>query len=189
MLLDLHSTSAPGAPFCILTRRGRSEELTRHFDVPSLVGLGGTVPGTLIEHFAGRSHRHLLRGRRARPGRTIAHHEAALWILLAALDLLPADRIPALARHRERLGRAAGHLPRLVEVSYRHRLKVGETFHMLPGFENFAPVAADTLLARSDRGGGCEVRAPFDGLLVMPRYQGQGEDGFFLGNEVAGDAC
>jgi succinylglutamate desuccinylase len=28
------------------------------------------------------------------------------------------------------------------------------------------------------------VRVPDDGLLLMPRYQGQGDDGFFLGREV-----
>jgi succinylglutamate desuccinylase len=43
-------------------------------------------------------------------------------------------------------------------------------------------VAAGTLLARDDGG---EIRAPFDGLLLMPLYQAQGSDGFFLGREVA----
>jgi len=44
-------------------------------------------------------------------------------------------------------------------------------------------VRAGTLLARDKAG---EIRAREDGIVVMPLYQGQGEDGFFLGRAVAG---
>ena len=53
---------------------------------------------------------------------------------------------------------------------------------MEPGFANIQSIAAGTLLAR-DRGG--EIRAHEDCLVVMPLYQGQGDDGFFLGRPEA----
>jgi succinylglutamate desuccinylase len=55
---------------------------------------------------------------------------------------------------------------------------------MLPGFRNFDPVREGQLLARSGPQLAREVRAPWSGTLIMPRYQGQGLDGFFLGRAV-----
>ena len=52
---------------------------------------------------------------------------------------------------------------------------------MEPGFANIQPVARGQLLARDRRG---EIRAPEDCLVVMPLYQGLGDDGFFLGRDL-----
>ncbi|HEX6279927.1 MAG TPA: hypothetical protein VFZ49_07910, partial [Pyrinomonadaceae bacterium] len=51
-----------------------------------------------------------------------------------------------------------------------------------PGYENFDPVARDQVLA-CDRNG--IIRSPRKGLILMPLYQSKGEDGFFIGREVA----
>ena len=186
VLLDLHSTSAPGAPFCVLGGQGRSRQLALSLGIPVLLGLQGSVPGTLVEFATAAGWVALcVEGGEHGHARTIAHHEAAIWSLLDALDMLPDGVFDvALRGHRERLARAARGLPRLVEIAYRHALQEGEEFRMLPGFQNFAPVRRDALLARTNLRGSLDVRAPFDGLLVMPRYQGRGEDGFFLGREV-----
>ncbi len=53
---------------------------------------------------------------------------------------------------------------------------------MEPGFANFMPVKKGVLLANGSRGA---VYAPRAALLLMPRYQGQGLDGFFLARRVA----
>ena len=57
----------------------------------------------------------------------------------------------------------------------------GDGFEMRPGYHNFQPVKKDELLATDASG---EIRSPRDGLLLLPRYQGQGNDGFFLAREV-----
>jgi succinylglutamate desuccinylase len=53
---------------------------------------------------------------------------------------------------------------------------------MEPGFKNLDHARAEQLLAR-DRNG--EIRAPRDGLVLLPLYQKQGEDGFFWGRAVS----
>lgn len=52
---------------------------------------------------------------------------------------------------------------------------------MRPGFRSFEWVRKGQVLAEFN---GREVRAAFDALLLMPRYQPQGEDGFFLAAPV-----
>ncbi|HEY0458172.1 MAG TPA: hypothetical protein VGC97_03405 [Pyrinomonadaceae bacterium] len=53
---------------------------------------------------------------------------------------------------------------------------------MEPGFDNFQPVKRGELLAQQKSGA---VYANENGLILMPLYQKLGEDGFFLGREVA----
>jgi succinylglutamate desuccinylase len=66
-------------------------------------------------------------------------------------------------------------------VIHRHAIQPGDDFRMEPAFANIQRVARGTLLARDARG---DVRAPATGLVLMPLYQAQGDDGFFFGREV-----
>ena len=75
------------------------------------------------------------------------------------------------------LRKAAGRLPRFLEVRDSHPLSDRDGFQMLPGFENFQPVHAGQVVAR-DHGG--VVRCPEAARIFMPLYQEIGHDGFFL---------
>jgi hypothetical protein len=71
----------------------------------------------------------------------------------------------------------------IVEVRWREAVAPEiDGFAMNPGFENFQPVRRGQVLARNNKG---EIRAPENGLILMPLYQKLGEDGFFIGREVA----
>jgi hypothetical protein len=81
------------------------------------------------------------------------------------------------AAARRLLAAGASGLPRVTEVVYRHPVAAGDGFAMAPGFLGFDPVRAGQAVAR-DRGG--PVTTPRRGRLLMPLYQSQGEDGYFL---------
>ncbi|MCY2961002.1 MAG: succinylglutamate desuccinylase/aspartoacylase family protein [Planctomycetota bacterium] len=192
--LDLHSTSGDGPPFTIVSGPAASRVAAERFGVPTLLGLDPLIAGTLIEYVGSLGHPAVvLEGGQNEAPATIDHHESAVWVTLCGSGVVAENAVPGgLARHRDRLAAAAGGLPGTIEVSYVHRLAPGEDFAMLPGFRNFHAVARGDLLAHSDLGnpgGGRtrEVRAPASGILLMPRYQGQGLDGFFLGR-AAGPA-
>ena len=69
------------------------------------------------------------------------------------------------------------------ELLYVHPIAADDDFVMHPGFKNFQPIAKGELLA-SDKNG--EIKAKQDGRILMPLYQKQGEDGFFLIQTVEG---
>jgi succinylglutamate desuccinylase len=64
----------------------------------------------------------------------------------------------------------------------RHAITPEDRFVMEAGFMNLARVSANRLLAH-DRNGA--IRAPRDGFVLLPLYQGQGSDGFFWGRDVS----
>ena len=177
--LDLHTTSAEGIPFAIAGNHGDDRAFARAFPLPVIVGLQESLGGTLTEYLAARGCVPLAveGGQHASPA-SIAHHEAVIRLGLAAAGIA---HLPDLDGARDLLARARGDLPRRIEVAHRH--PVGPGFRMLPGFANIQRAAAGTLLAH-DAGG--EIRAPFDGVVLMPLYQAQGTDGFFYCRETPG---
>src|SRR5262249_56516502 len=81
-----------------------------------------------------------------------------------------------------RLERARDRLPPLIEALSRHAITDEHEFRMEPGFANIQRARAGELLARDRRG---EIRAPHDGMVLLPLYQAQGDEGFFYGREVS----
>jgi len=186
--LDLHSTSGDGPPFTIVPGPTESRTAALRLCVPTLFGLEPLIAGTLIEYVGALGHAAVvLEGGQNDAASTVDHHESAVWRTLAGAGVVREPDVPGgLERHTLRLSSAAAGLPPAIEIGYVHRLEPGEEFAMLPGFHNFQTVQAGQLLAHqfsSQEGNGLarEIRAPWSGILLMPRYQGQGLDGFFLG--------
>lgn len=186
VVLDMHSTSADGSPFTIMADTIQNRRVAFALPVPVLLGLEETLEGTLLSYVGGLGHVAVcLEGGQSGLESTADHHEIALWLTLLATEVLsPEDAPPDIDERRVELAETAWGLPRVVEVAYREEIAPDDQFEMLPGFTNFHLVKEGQELAHGGENGDELVRATSDGLLLMPRYQGQGDDGFFLGHEV-----
>jgi len=184
-VIDLHTTSADGYPFAVSAAAGPAYAFAAAFRVSIFLGLIERLEGALVPFLAQRG----VIGVALEAGQNESHasvdrHEAALWIALADLRLVaPKEHPVAIKGARLLLETARAGLPRRIEIVGHHALTRGDGFRMEPGFANIQAVRAGTLLAHDKAG---EIRAREDGIVVMPLYQGQGEDGFFLGRAVAG---
>ncbi len=180
--LDLHTTSGEGPPFAILDDVLRNRRLALALPVPAVLGLEEELAGTLLFRLSalGIASVALEAGRHTDPD-SVDRAEAAVWISLETAGLLARGTAPEAATGRRLLEASARGVPHVVEVRHRHRLAADDDFRMLPGRRSFQPVARGERLATDRRG---EVRAPFAGLLLMPLYQPQGEEGFFLARAV-----
>jgi hypothetical protein len=103
--------------------------------------------------------------------------EAGIWLAIAAAGLLPPGQIPEAAEARKLLAGESDGLPRVLEMRYRHAVEGGDGFEMAPGYENFQVVGEGRVVGRDARG---DVQVGESGRILMPLYQEQGEDGFFL---------
>lgn len=181
-VLDLHTTSGPGAPFSTFGDTLPNRAFAEKLPVPMVLGLEELVKGTLLgflgEHglvaIAYESGQHF-------EPRAVDRAEAGVWIALAGVGLLSEWRLPMLAEARKALARDARGLPPALEMRRRHHVEPSDGFRMRPGYRNFQPVAHGEVLAE-DAGGPVTVDEPAVRVL-MPLYQEQGEDGFFLVRE------
>ena len=181
-VLDLHTTSAPGPAFAVLDDTLANRAFARSLGVPLVLGLEEELDGTLLHHLIDRGAvcTGFESGQHDAP-EAVDVAEAAVWTALEASGVLgPGSRPEALTAAR-RLAAGASGLPGVTEVVYRHAIAPGDGFAMAPGFRGFQPVHAGQPLGR-DRAGA--VAAPRRGRLLMPLYQPQGDDGYFIVREV-----
>ena len=182
-VLDLHTTSGAGGPFTTFGDTLPNRAFAAHLPVPMILGFEEMLEGTLLA-FLGR---HGLvavafeTGQHDEPA-AVARAEGGIWMQIAALGLLPPSRTPEAHEARTRLRTELRDLPRAMEMRYRHPIGPGDQFHMNPGWRNFQPVRKGQSLARDAHG---DIVARQDGRMLMPLYQAQGEDGFFLIREFA----
>lgn len=182
VFVDLHTSSGEGSPFTCTGDTLPNRQLALSLPMPLILGLEETIDGAVLEWFNVRGHAALAieGGQHDRP-ESIDNHEASLWLLLAATGMLPPDRIPGLETWRARLAQAANGAPPVVEIRYRHLVLPQDGFRMQPGFRSFQAVERGQRLGVAATG---EVVAPQAGRVLLPLYQPQGEDGFFLGRDV-----
>ena len=180
--LDLHSTSAGGAPFALVGDTLRNRRFAQKFPVRILLGIEEQLDGTLLEYLNNSGVVTLgFEGGQHTADSTIENHEALIWLALVNSGILPETAVPEIVIQRKKLEKATGEAE-IIEIRYREPVNPEDEFKMLPGFVNFDPVTGGQILAHK-RGSG--VQAPESGLILMPLYQKQGEDGFFIGRRVA----
>jgi succinylglutamate desuccinylase len=180
--VDLHTTSAPGVPFVVADSVEKAQAFALGFPLPVFFGLFGRLSSALLPWLAQRGVIGVaVEGGQNEAPASVAHHEAVLWIALVASGVLAREALMDHAALVARLMQAGRGLPHAIEVYHRHGIVPEDEFRMAPGFTNLQPVRRGTLLARDRRG---EIRVEEDCLLVMPLYQGMGDDGFFLGREL-----
>ena len=180
--LDLHSTSAEGSPFATVGDTLRNRAFARKFPITILLGIEEQLEGTLLEHLNNLGTVTLgFEGGQHFSEQTIETHEALTWAALYNSGILDRGDGDGLSKWNDVLRRSAGK-SRIVEVRYRHAITSQDEFHMHAGYNNFDPVRRSEVLAEDASG---EVRSPESGLILMPLYQKLGEDGFFVGREVA----
>jgi succinylglutamate desuccinylase len=185
--IDLHTTSAAGVPFAVIGATRAHREFARALPLPGIVGLEETLDGVLTRYLGALGCITLaIEGGQTDSPATAANLEAVITVALSASGVLPTGVPDATGPHglaaaRELLARARGDLPTMIEVVSRRAVTPEDGFRMEPGFANIQRTTGGTLLARDVRS---EIRAPFDGLVLLPLYQAQGSDGFFYGRAV-----
>ncbi len=181
LLVELHSTSGPGVPFQAINDTLHDRAIAFASPIPLVLGIEESIRGSMLDYMErqGRSVLVIEGGQHEAP-ETADNLESALWMVLSGIHAVPANSAVVEAK-AQRLRKAAEGAPLIAEIAYRHNITPDDHFEMLPGFRHFQPIRRGELLAEDVRG---PVRAPMSGLLLMPRYQGLGSDGFFITRPV-----
>ncbi len=183
VLLDLHTTSGRGGAFSTVADRLVNRRLALALPVPLILGLEEQLDGTLTDWFDSMGHVAIgFESGQHDEAESADRAEAAIWLALVTVGLLGRDSAPEALVGAQRLRNEFAHLPEVLEVRYRHPVTEEDRFSMGEGYENFQDIREGQVLAEDARG---PVRAPQTGRILMPLYQEQGEDGFFVVREFS----
>ncbi len=182
-LADLHTSSATGIPFVLFGDTLAQRQFVRIFPIPIIMGLVEQVDGVLSSFWTRRGcvAFSVEGGQHEDPASTDSL-EAVLWLALEEAGILARGSIQELDWSVAFLEDRRSGLPRVLEVVSRRAITEDDAFRMEPGFRNLAHAPEGRLLARDKNG---EIRAPSDGMVILPLYQGLGADGFFWGRAVS----
>lgn len=182
--LDLHTTSGGGGAFTTSADESRHKRFAMSIPAPLILRLDEHLEGTLTSHMK-------LLGYTTAVFECGQHEEtesraraaSAVWLAIRAAGLLADRDVPEARSGYRRLEEAYRHLPRILEMMYRHPVGDEDAYATRPGFRNFQLVRAGDVIGDDRRG---EVMAPKSGRILMPLYQELGEYGFFVVRDVAG---
>lgn len=180
VFLDLHTTTAFGGIFTITAKDEESERIGIELHAPVVKGLLGGINGTTLHYFTSANFDQDIAAVTFESGQhkeelSINRAVAAITNCLRTINCVEAEHVEN--QHDSLLIEFSKKLPKIAQLIKVHPIKEGDCFEMMPGFKNFQHIQKGELLAKDKHG---EIRAEADGLILMPLYQKQGEDGFFL---------
>ena len=184
IVLDIHSTSAEGGIFTIVGDAAPSLDLAMQLHTPVVRGMIGSVGGSTLHYFTEKN-MHLptiaLAFEAGQHDEILSINRAFTWIMgvLQAIKAISPDDLSFTDNHI--LKNYSRDLPKIVELIYAHHIVPSDNFEMLPNFKNFQPIQKGDILARDRHG---DIVSPHDCRILMPLYQPQGSDGFFLINDI-----
>jgi succinylglutamate desuccinylase len=179
-LLDLHTTTVSGGIFTVVPESKISEQIGLSLYAPVITGFANLLQGTLMTYFSGefeglQSVTLTFESGQHEDEDSVTNAVSAIINTMRATGCVAPQDVED--KHDERLRARAATLPRKAHLIYRHAISVSDNFKMRPGFQNFQPVKKKEILADDRKG---IIRALDDALILMPLYQKQGNDGFFL---------
>lgn len=190
ILLDLHTTSAGGGIFSLPAQDEASLRLAKELAAPVVLGLADGIQGTLLHFAADRAFSEIqampkyVMGVAFEAGQhndpeSVNRSVAVLVNCLRATGCIDPEALRT--SDENLLNDYAAALPKVTRLRYAHTIRPIDQFRMRPGYVNFQPIQRSEHLADDVRG---PIYAPDNGLILMPLYQNQGSDGFFIVQEM-----
>ena len=175
---DLHTTSSDSVPFLPFNDTLANRQLAAQFDVPLVLGIEEYLDDTFMSYINDLKHPAVAfeAGQHQDP-LSIKRHGCFIQLVLHHLGMLKLEEVEWENCHLQISGQMNRSQTGFFDIRHRHHVHPESGFKMLPGFRSFSRVSKGQVLARDIQG---DIPSPYHGLIFMPLYQDQGQDGFFI---------
>lgn len=180
VVLDMHTTSSDGGIFSIPSLDPLSLAIAEELHAPVVTGMLKGLGGTSL-HFFNRENFGIETtavvfesGQHDEP-LSVNRAVAAIINCMRTIRCIKPDDVKN--KHDELLIEFSKNLPKVNELVYSHAISEADEFKMKEGFSNFQMIEKGDHIANDKDG---KILSPYGGRMLMPLYQAQGEDGFFI---------
>lgn len=176
--IDFHTTSSKTLPFITINDALINRRFSQLFPVPVILGIEEYLEGPLLSHLNERGYVSLgFESGQHADRQSVKNSISFIWLTLVFSGVIDKGSVSTYELHYGELKDSASHNMTFYEVIHRHPIKPTHIFEMYNGFKSFEHVSKGIPLARHN---GEEIKMEKNGILFMPLYQDQGEEGFFL---------
>lgn len=185
IVLDIHTTSAKGGIFSIVTNQQESVELAFNLHAPVVKGMLENLHGTTMHYFHPNNFNTPIvtisfeAGQHYEPKSEKRALSAVINIMRSIGQVSERD---VETKHDRILQNYSVGLPKVLQLIRSHAICEEDRFSMKAGFSNFETIEKGQTLATDING---DIMASQSGLILMPLYQEQGVDGFFLVRDIS----
>jgi succinylglutamate desuccinylase len=186
VVLDLHTTTAHGGIFTIPSQNAEARRIGLTMHAPVLHGFLDGLKGTTLHYFSQENFEVDINAVCFEAGQhqsedAYKHAVSAIIQCFKSIGGFYAKDIEI--RHDQLLEDRSKGLPLEAKLMYVHRVNPDDNFRMTETkiYNNFDPITKGEILAYDKNG---PIKSLYDGLILMPLYQKQGDDGFFIIQEV-----
>ncbi|HSI69308.1 MAG TPA: succinylglutamate desuccinylase/aspartoacylase family protein, partial [Gillisia sp.] len=180
--LDCHTTSSSSLPYVSVQVVNDNDEWAHRFPTYIVRGFSDIVYGA-IDHYLSRTG---LTGFTFEAGQhtdktSVENQEGMIWLALKEACDLELEKISCYPDCVDNFAKKNAPDQKTFEIIHRYGLEDNDEFKMEQGYKNFQKIEKGELLAVKN---GEEVKSEWDAYIFMPLYQSQGNDGFFVIQEV-----
>lgn len=184
IILDLHTTTATGGIFVVVTDDPLSIKIGKELHAPVIIGLLRGIQGTILhyfntQHFSIPTTAVCFEAGQHEESLSVNRSIAAVIACLRSIGCVDPTHIEN--QHDSILLEYAKGLPSICELILTHHIQPSDQFKMRPGYINFQPLQKGEIIADDKQG---PIAVQEDCRILMPLYQEQGNDGFFLIREI-----
>jgi succinylglutamate desuccinylase len=180
IVLDLHTTSSEGGIFTIPNEEPESLQIALGLHAPVITGMLKGIQGTTLHYFNNKNFDINTTSVTFESGQhndSMSSNRAIAALINCMRTIGAVDPTIVENKHDELLLKYSSPLPKCSILVERHPVSATDQFKMKPNYKNFQAIKKGEILATDIKGNIC---SPYDGMILMPLYQEQGEDGFFI---------
>lgn len=180
VVLDIHTTSADGGIFVIASDDEESIRIGAALHAPVVLDFAREVHGTTLGYFNKENFAQDITtvvfesGQHSAP-LSVNRAIAAIVNCMRTIGCVAPDAVEH--KHDRILQEYSRGLPKVSRVVERFGIPQGSTFRIARKYQNFERVTAGETLAFLDD---TPIQADHDGLILLPRLQDEGDDGYFI---------
>lgn len=173
IIIDLHNTSSASGLFSVINNT-KDLKIASAIKTPIITKLFSKVKGSFSQYYNSKNISTIVfEGGAIGDPASIYNHEMGIFRILEKSKVIKKEDIPDFIGKKF----TTNNDNNTYKVKYIHQISESDNFLMKPNVTNFQVIKKGEILGRDNTG---DVLSPFDGKILMPLYQEQGNEGFYI---------